>query len=82
MINVDSIDGVVAALGGNAVLARALGKKPSFISECRRRGSIPGQYWSAIVKIAKRSGVQGITADLLARLHEDESLLPNKKETA
>lgn len=80
MMNIKTIDDVVIALGGNAALARSLGKGPSFISECRRRGSIPGQYWSAIVKVADAAGIQAITADLLARLHEDKTLLPNQKK--
>lgn len=60
---------VFSAFGGPAMVARALGVRPSTASEMKRRGSIPAEYWLDLVREAKRMRIAGIDAETLVRLH-------------
>lgn len=62
---------IINALGGNAVVARRIGKTPSAVSEMKRRGSIPVRYWSDIASLAGEAGHAEITVEKLAALHAD-----------
>lgn len=57
------------AFNGPTAVARTLGVNTSTASEMKRRGSIPSEYWVQIVNGAARAGVEGVTYELLARLH-------------
>lgn len=60
---------IINALGGNAIVARRIGRTPSAVSEMKRRGTIPVRYWSEIASLAGESGLKGITVQKLATLH-------------
>lgn len=39
----------------------------------RYRDSIPATYWPAVVKVAKKRGISGVTLELLASLAADRA---------
>jgi hypothetical protein len=43
---------IIDALGGSTAVARIIGKGPSTVSEMKRRGSVPVEYWPALVAAA------------------------------
>jgi hypothetical protein len=53
------------AFGGPAALGRALGITTEHAVQMRRRNSIPPEHWPALVEIAQREGMQGITTEAL-----------------
>jgi len=64
-----TVSGVIYALGGNAAVARVIGKEPSTVSEMKRSGSIKVAYWPAIISAARARGFDWITSDALMRMH-------------
>lgn len=48
---------------------RDIGIKPSHAQTIRVRGSIPVEYWPAIIKAASERGFKGVTAERLMALH-------------
>ena len=56
---------------GYAKLADRLGIPPGTVSAWKSpaRNSIPGEYWSAIVRVAEIEGKSGITLEALANAH-------------
>jgi hypothetical protein len=62
---------IINALGGNAVVARRIGKTPSAVSEMKRRGTIPVRYWNDIASLAGEAGRNEITVERLAALHAE-----------
>ncbi len=70
MKHIDSIKSLIDQLGGSASISRELGfKHASTVSEMKRRGSIPVEYWDGFIKIAEGRGVEGIDYEKLVRLH-------------
>lgn len=64
-----SLADIFAALGGNSNVARLLGVGASAISEMKRRGRIPAEYWRDLVAAAQQRERPEITFELLATLH-------------
>lgn len=63
----------IEALGGNAEISRRLGKRnTSTVSEMKRRGSIPNQYWPAFIELAAENKLEGVDAQYLLKLHIGE----------
>lgn len=52
-----------------ADFGRDIGIKPSHAQTIRVRGSIPVEYWPAIIRAAAERGIEGVTADSLMALH-------------
>lgn len=68
----DTIRGLIDALGGPTAFGNAIGKKPSTASEMKRNGSISVDHWPKIIASAAERGIKGVTADFLMRLHHPE----------
>jgi hypothetical protein len=60
-------DSVINSLGGTKALSSALSLAPSTVSVWRVRG-IPAEHWLALVRLASKQGVSGITLEALAML--------------
>lgn len=56
---------IIDRLGGIPVLAVALNKHRSRISDWRRNG-VPPAAWAALVEVARQQGVNGVTFEVLA----------------
>lgn len=69
-----TVSDLIDRFGGNTKFAAVIGKNPSTASEMKRRGSIPVEYWPAIVRAAPDFGIDGITADRLVELHTARAL--------
>lgn len=67
MVRVMTPDAVLDTLGGNSVVAPALGVDDSTVSTWRRRG-IPAGRWPALVRLASDRGASEITFEALAAL--------------
>jgi hypothetical protein len=67
------VDGIVEAFGGTGKLAAALRVNKSLVSSWKARGYVPASNWYAILALARRRGVKGITLQVLA------DLLPRKR---
>lgn len=48
---------------------RDIGVKPTHAHVMRLRGSIPTEYWQAVIDAAAARRIVGVTADELVRLH-------------
>ena len=66
----NTIADIINTLGGNAEVARMCSKTPSWASECKRRGSIPVEYWPRLIEVAHERGIS-LSADVLMRVHFD-----------
>ena len=60
---------LIDSFGGPTAFGRVIGKGASTASEMKRRGAIPLKYWPSVIKKAARSGIEGVTADMLVKLH-------------
>lgn len=67
-----SVAKLIEDLGGTTAVAKALGADPPVVSNWMTRG-IPPRRWPALVEFAKKSKVQGVTFERLARLQPDEA---------
>lgn len=47
---------IIEQLGGNTAVARIIDRKPSAVSEMKRRGSIPVEYWPRLIDAARGRG--------------------------
>lgn len=63
-----TVSDLFITLGGPAVIARILGKKPSTASEMKRRQSIPLTYWPALIAAAQEKGIE-LDEATLVRIH-------------
>lgn len=63
-----SVAELLDRLGGNAVVAKMLGKGQSTVSEWRRAKRIDVRYWPALIDAADEVGVDGINPDTLMRI--------------
>jgi hypothetical protein len=86
--NMKDVGAIIDAFGGNAAMARIIEKGASTVSEMRRRGSIPIEYWPALVKAAADADIAArdkrevfeLTNDVLVEAHlppTDEATLSN-----
>jgi hypothetical protein len=69
----DSIARLIAELGGPTKFGQACGfadNPAPRAADFRRRNSIPGSYWSAIVAYAREHKIPGVTLERLAALHK------------
>ena len=64
-----TVPALIEAFGGNARFGRVIGKAPSTVGEQKRNGSIPVEYWGAIVAAASEHGIAGLTYEALVRMH-------------
>jgi hypothetical protein len=64
-----SIADMIEKFGGNTSFAEVLGKRPSTVSEMKRRGSVPVEYWPRIVAAAQQLGMQGLSYEALVQMH-------------
>jgi hypothetical protein len=60
---------IVDAFGGPTAFAKVIERGVSTASEMKRRGSIHGRYWEAVVRAARARGIDGVTLEGLARFH-------------
>lgn len=63
-----TIETIFKELGGPAAVARAAGAEPNAARQWKRRESIPGIYWPAVVGLARSKRVKGVSIELLADL--------------
>lgn len=59
---------IIDRLGGYAVVAAEMKIRPTTVQSWRTRRSIPPADWLAVVELAERKGVPGVTLDRLAEL--------------
>jgi hypothetical protein len=64
-----TISALIDALGGNAKYGRIIGKGASTAGEQKRTGSIPVEYWPAIVRAAAALKIPGINFETLALMN-------------
>lgn len=64
-----TVSDLIDSFGGNTRFGAVIGKAASTASEMKRRGSIPVEYWPAVVREARRLGIPGVTNDKLVELH-------------
>jgi hypothetical protein len=64
-----SIADMIEKFGGNTSFADVLGKRPSTVSEMKRRSSIPVEYWPRIVEAAEQKGISGLSYETLVQMH-------------
>jgi hypothetical protein len=72
-----TVSDIIDGLGGNTAVARIIGKGPSTVSEMKRRGAVPVEYWPALVLAASDADVAGrdrravfiLTNDMLVAAH-------------
>jgi hypothetical protein len=69
----NTVHDIFEQLGGTGAVALALNVGHSTASEMRRRRSIPVKYWPALIEHARASGLDEIDADLLVRVHVENS---------
>lgn len=80
----NSVASLIASLGGNAAVGRMIGKASSTVSEMKRRGSVPVEYWPAIRAEALRMGLS-VSYDDLVGMHmksAPQELTPSGGETS
>jgi hypothetical protein len=61
-----SVATIIDELGGTTAVAVAIGVDAPVVSNWRRRGRIPSDWWPALVEFARRKDLSGITFDRLA----------------
>lgn len=64
----DDFRALIKQLGGAGPVARAAGKESGTGRQWKLRGYIPVDYWPALVDLAARQGIPGVTLDKLASL--------------
>lgn len=64
-----AVTNIINAFGGTSAFARAIGTGQSTVSEMKRRGSIPAEYWVFLVRAADDVGIANVTYENLARIH-------------
>jgi hypothetical protein len=65
----NSVPELIDAFGGPTAFSRVIEKGPSTASEMKRSRSIGIQYWPKVIEAAAERGLQGVTTDLLMRIH-------------
>lgn len=70
---IGTVSALFDALGGPARVGRILERGNSTASEMKRRGSIPVDYWPALIASDEGKAI-GLTPDDLMRLHTASGL--------
>ena len=65
-----SVDKLIKDPGGLTAVAKALGTDRPVVGNWRIRG-IPPKRWPELVELAKKSKIQGVTFERLARTQPD-----------
>jgi hypothetical protein len=60
---------IVMAIGGSAAVAKFLKRPQPTICSWMARDRVPFKYWKALVDLAHRRKVKGITIDMLWDMH-------------
>jgi hypothetical protein len=63
-----TLDDLYSTFGGAAVIGRIIDKPVEHAAAMRRRGSIPVEYWPALLSSAKANGIR-LTSDMLMAMH-------------
>ncbi len=63
---------IIDAFGGGAALAHKLELEPVTVRAWAQRNSIPAAYWMIVATAAKKSGLNSISVELMARIAESE----------
>lgn len=71
---------LIEALGMSWLAGRFGHKNPTTVQGWKRRGYIPGEYWSGIVQAASTKDVKGVSEDVLARWHAESRGVPSSGE--
>jgi hypothetical protein len=71
---ISNISDVFNIFPTNVRMADALGVGPSTVSEMKRRGSIPVEYWPVLVDAAKSAGRQDLTLERMAIVSAEAAL--------
>lgn len=75
-----TVSDIIDGLGGNTAVARIIGKGPSTVSEMKRRGAVPVEYWPVLVAAAQDDELARkdnrpafiLTNDILVSVHVGE----------
>lgn len=67
-----SVAKLIEDLGGTTAVAKAIGADAPVVSNWLTRG-IPPKRWPALVDLAKKNRVQGVTFERLARMQDSEA---------
>lgn len=70
---------IIDELGGTGHVAEACGITPPAVSNWKVRGSIPAEYWQALVGAAETRNISSITYELLGRLHAKDNSAPHSQ---
>jgi hypothetical protein len=68
-----SVPELIDAFGGPTSFSQVIGKRPSTASEMKRNRSIPVDYWPKVIAVAAERGIDGVTAEMLMRIHAGEA---------
>lgn len=66
--SITDVPTLIDAFGGNAAVAKIIGKGASTVSEMRRSQSIKVRYWPALIEAAKERGLRGVNTERLMRV--------------
>lgn len=61
-------DAVIRAFGGPKQFGDAIGVSRNHAGAMKTRGSIPPEYWPALIAAAAERGIEGVTADALMQI--------------
>ncbi|RAI42800.1 hypothetical protein [Rhodoplanes roseus] len=64
-----TLDSLFISLGGPAEVGRIIGKSTEHAASMRRRGSIPVEYWPALVAAAEEKQIVDLTYEALVAMH-------------
>ena len=64
-----TLDAIFIAFGGPASVGRAIGVSTEHAASMKRRGSIPVDYWPALIRAANEREIHDITYESLTLLH-------------
>lgn len=68
----ETVADVFAAFGPGATakFAARFGVPYGTVAAMKRRGAIDGGYWHALAGLAVEHGVEGVTVEVLAKIHD------------
>jgi hypothetical protein len=61
-------DAIIDAFGGPKLFGAAIGVSRNHAGAMKTRGSIPPEYWPALIAAAKERGIEGVTAESLMEI--------------
>ena len=75
-----SVRGLIEALGGQTAVSRELGISQSAVGNMATRGKIAAKHWTAIIAMAKKEKVTGVSFKVIDELVNGSSKDDHKKE--